>query len=87
MSKIDADSASGGGASLETVRIMGVDVHRVSVEEAVDWIVRRPEASDGRTRFVAFTGFHGLWVAQKDLEFARVLDSVDLFCPDGIAPI
>jgi N-acetylglucosaminyldiphosphoundecaprenol N-acetyl-beta-D-mannosaminyltransferase len=36
---------------------------------------------------VVATGFHGVWEAQKSAEFRQVLNSADLFCPDGIAPI
>ena len=40
-----------------------------------------------RPRYVVATGFHGLWEAKKDPEFQKVLNSSDLFCPDGIAPV
>jgi N-acetylglucosaminyldiphosphoundecaprenol N-acetyl-beta-D-mannosaminyltransferase len=71
----------------ESVRILGCAVSRVTVEEALDtveeWIANPAE----RGRFVAATGFHGIWEAHKDPRLREVLNSVDLFCPDGIAPI
>ncbi|MBF6569622.1 MAG: WecB/TagA/CpsF family glycosyltransferase [Candidatus Binataceae bacterium] len=47
------------------------------------WIAELGE----KPRFVVATGFHGLWEAHKDPEFQKVLNSADLFCPDGIAPV
>src|SRR5271155_3094155 len=38
-------------------------------------------------KFVVATGFHGVWEAQKSTEFRDVLNSADLFCADGIAPV
>ncbi len=33
------------------------------------------------------TGFHGIWEAHLDPRLREVLNSADLFCPDGIAPV
>ncbi len=45
------------------------------------------ELRDGRCRFVVATGFHGIWEAHRNPRLRDVLNSADLFCPDGIAPI
>jgi N-acetylglucosaminyldiphosphoundecaprenol N-acetyl-beta-D-mannosaminyltransferase len=48
-----------------------------------DWIKRPAD----RCRQVIATGFHGLWVAYEDEGYRSLLNSADMFCPDGIAPI
>jgi N-acetylglucosaminyldiphosphoundecaprenol N-acetyl-beta-D-mannosaminyltransferase len=69
------------------IEILGCRVSKVILIEVLDliegWIQRPPP----RSRYVVATGFHGLWEAQKDPEFQKVLNSADLFCPDGIAPV
>jgi N-acetylglucosaminyldiphosphoundecaprenol N-acetyl-beta-D-mannosaminyltransferase len=70
-----------------TVDILGCQISSLTILEALatieTWITRAP----GRCRFVVATGFHGIWEAQKAPEFKSVLNSSDLFCPDGIAPV
>jgi N-acetylglucosaminyldiphosphoundecaprenol N-acetyl-beta-D-mannosaminyltransferase len=69
------------------VEILGCRVSKVTLFAALglieSWIQRPAE----RPRYVVATGFHGLWEARKNLEFQTVLNSADLFCPDGIAPV
>jgi N-acetylglucosaminyldiphosphoundecaprenol N-acetyl-beta-D-mannosaminyltransferase len=36
---------------------------------------------------VIVTGFHGIWEAHKDREFREMLNSADLWIPDGMAPV
>jgi len=38
-------------------------------------------------RRVVVTGFHGIWEAHRDPEFKAILNSADLWVPDGIAPV
>jgi N-acetylglucosaminyldiphosphoundecaprenol N-acetyl-beta-D-mannosaminyltransferase len=69
------------------VNILGSRLSLVRPGEAVDlicgWI------DDGRwpCRHVVNTGFHGLWEAYKDAGFGELLNSADLWVPDGIAPV
>lgn len=67
--------------------ILGAKVDRVNLPSAVAQIVDWVDHPSDRTRFVVATGFHGLWVGHQDPEFLSVLNSADLFCPDGIAPV
>lgn len=84
----DLPAQTGDGAeSPTTVDILGCRVSKVTLVEAIDLIegwIRRPGM---KPRYVVATGFHGLWEAQKNPEFQTVLNSADLFCPDGIAPV
>lgn len=74
-------------AAFPAATILGARVHGPTLPQAVDlveaWIRRR----DGGCRSVVATGFHGLWVGHQDAAFQAVLNSADLFCPDGIAPV
>jgi N-acetylglucosaminyldiphosphoundecaprenol N-acetyl-beta-D-mannosaminyltransferase len=74
-------------ARIPVVDIMGCNISSVTVFEALatieTWIGQRSQ----RCKFVVATGFHGVWEAQKSGEFRDVLNSADLFCPDGIAPV
>jgi N-acetylglucosaminyldiphosphoundecaprenol N-acetyl-beta-D-mannosaminyltransferase len=83
----DVQHHTGRAVSLPAVDILGCHVNSMTVVEALaiieTWITNAPS----RCRFVVATGFHGLWEAQKTPEFKDVLNSADLFCPDGIAPI
>ena len=82
-------SAQGMGTNepVSNVGILGCRVSKVTLSAAVglieEWIQRPAQ----KPRYVVATGFHGLWEAQKDPEFQKVLNSSDLFCPDGIAPV
>jgi len=68
------------------VRVLGSRVAMVSLEETVfrieEWIRRREGC-----RRVVVTGFHGLWEAHRDPQLRHILNSADLWIPDGIAPV
>ena len=74
-------------SALPEATILGATVHGPTLGEALgiisDWIA----VGDGHCRSVVVTGFHGLWVGHQDPEFRDMLNTADLFCPDGIAPI
>lgn len=69
------------------VQILGSRVHLLSVTSTVDHIERWIEHRDGVCRRVVVTGFHGLWEAHKDSHLRSMLNSAELWAPDGIAPI
>lgn len=69
------------------VQILGSRVHLISVTGTVDHIERWIERRDGVCRRVVVTGFHGLWEAHKDPQLQSMLNSAELWVPDGIAPI
>lgn len=72
---------------LPSVQILGSRVHLASASLAVDQIERWVEAENMRCRRVIVTGFHGVWEAYKDPSIWSVLNSGDLWIPDGIAPV
>lgn len=71
---------------VRSVKLLGSEVDLVSLD---DTIVRMEEWIDehDRCRRVVVTGFHGLWEAHNDPEYHRVVNSADLWIPDGIAPV
>lgn len=82
---ITTSSARANG--FQTVSVLGSRVGILSLEDAVfrieEWIERREPVC----RRVVVTGFHGLWEAHRDPELRRILNSADLWVPDGIAPV
>lgn len=70
-----------------SVRILGSRVHLISVAQTVDHIERWIARPDDVCRRVIVTGFHGLWEAHKNPQLQSMLNSAELWVPDGIAPI
>ncbi|MDO8514898.1 MAG: WecB/TagA/CpsF family glycosyltransferase [bacterium] len=58
--------------------VLGVKIDDVSLEEAVDFIVKN------KPHLVFTTGPEFLVTARKNLEFKKILNSADLNIPDGI---
>ncbi len=69
------------------VHTLGSRVHLISVNRTVDYIERWIEERDGSCRRIVVTGFHGLWKAHQHPRLRRILNSAELWVPDGIAPI
>ena len=66
------------------IQILGTRVHMVEIPDVLkvidDWI----QLDRQRFHFVVNTGMHGLMEGHRDPEFKIILDSADLFAPDGI---
>jgi N-acetylglucosaminyldiphosphoundecaprenol N-acetyl-beta-D-mannosaminyltransferase len=45
------------------------------------------QQNEGICRRIVVTGFHGIWEAYQDTNFRYILNSADLWIPDGIAPV
>ncbi len=76
-----------GSTEVEAVQVLGSRVHLVDVTQAVDRMERWVADPGGHCRRVVVTGFHGLWEAHKDPNHWAILNSADLWVPDGIAPV
>lgn len=70
-----------------SVCILGSRVHLIPVSKTVDHIERWVRERDGRCRQIVVTGFHGLMEAHKNPAIRSILNSADLWVPDGIAPV
>ncbi len=62
-------------------------MHLVSVDRTVDQMEQWIRQRNGVCRRVVVTGFHGLWEAYKQPRLQQILNSAELWVPDGIAPI
>lgn len=84
---LNTPEARQGACAEPSVNILGSRVHLISPACTVDhiesWIGKR----DGRCRQAVVTGFHGLLEAHKSPRIHSILNSAELWVPDGIAPI
>lgn len=69
------------------IRILGSEVHLVSADRTVDYIERWINERSGDCHTVVVSGFHGLWEAYKSPVVRTVLNSAELWVPDGIIPV
>jgi N-acetylglucosaminyldiphosphoundecaprenol N-acetyl-beta-D-mannosaminyltransferase len=76
-----------GSHAVPVVNILGCNVSSVTVFEALATMELWIAQNSPHCRFVVATGFHGVWEAQKNVAFMDILNSADLFCADGIAPV
>jgi len=71
----------------QVIDVLGTRIHLVDnwavLARMERWIVHER----GRCHFIVNTGFHGLHVANEDPEFRDIVNSCDLFSPDGIAAV
>ena len=69
------------------IRILGSRVNILSISEVVrqiDFWIQNPSEP---CRQIVVTGFHGIWEAHRNSELKAILNSADLWAPDGIAPV
>jgi N-acetylglucosaminyldiphosphoundecaprenol N-acetyl-beta-D-mannosaminyltransferase len=74
-------------AAAPALRVLGSTVHLVSVAQVADRIERWINVPDGQCHRVVVTGFHGLWEAHQDSQLGAILNTADIWAPDGIAPV
>lgn len=70
-----------------TVKILGSRIHLLSVDDTVGSIESWIRLQDGHCHHIVATGFHGLIEAHKSRRLHEVLNSAELWVPDGIAPV
>ncbi len=67
------------------ISILGLPVHMVQIPEVirlmVDWLV----SERNRLHWIVVADMHGVFEAQKNVEFRRLLQTADLTVPDGIS--
>lgn len=64
--------------------------HRISLlspDEAVDWVLNSVDRASGPCQQVMASGFHGMSSVTQSASISRELSDVDLWLPDGIAPV
>lgn len=69
---------------IPAIQVLGIRVHMAEIPDVInvmdDWI----QSDRQRFHYVVNTGMHGLMEGHRDPEFRNILDSADLFAPDGI---
>lgn len=74
----------GSPSCLPSIRVLGLRVHMIQMGEALGllehWIQERV-----RCRQVVVTQMHGVMEGRRDRDFMTILNSADLFLPDGVS--
>ena len=69
-----------------SVHVLGVRVHMVQMPEVLakveHWIRDRDKC-----RYIVATGMHGVMEAHRDPAFKEIVNSADLFIPDGMGVV
>ena len=71
----------------QNICILGSRVNIINTKELMTQIEKWIEDSNTKCRQIVVTGFHGIWEAHKNPELKTILNSADLWVPDGIAPV
>lgn len=74
--------------AVPSFRVLGVRVDAVQIPDAIRiierWINESRNRDEGRSRYIAVTGMHGVSEAQRDPVFKNALAAADLIVPDGM---
>ena len=70
------------GGTFSTLRFLGVDIVNTTMDEAIDWIVRRVKS--GLSSQLCFVNPDCLNIAFVNPEYRRVLEQADRILPDGV---
>lgn len=73
--------------SYPNVSVLGSRVSILGIEDVMALIAKWIEKRSAKCRQIVVTGFHGIWEAHKNPELKTILNSADLWVPDGIAPV
>ena len=76
-------------SSLPSISVLGSRVHMIDIPAVIEIISHWIRQFEDRRicRQIIVTGFHGLWESHKNEDFKAILNSADLWVPDGIAPV
>lgn len=66
--------------------VLGVRVHRVGMIQVLD-IIERWIGKRDRCHYIVATQMHGIMEARRDPEFKNIVNSADLFVPDGFSMV
>jgi len=69
------------------VRILGSRVHMVQIPDVLEIMEHWIQTGPKKCHQIVVTGMHGLVEGHRDENFKTILNSADLFIPDGISPI
>jgi len=69
------------------VRILGSRVHMLQIPDVLAIMEHWIQTEPAHCHQMVVTGMHGLIEGHRDQQFRTILNSVDLFVPDGISPV
>jgi len=72
---------------IPSIQILGSRVHMVQIPEVLELIAHWIEKESQKYHWIVVTGMHGALEAYRDVKFKAILNSADLFVPDGISLI
>lgn len=70
---------------IPSIEVLGNRVHMVQISETIEQISYWIENEREKCHWVVVTGMHGVMEAHRDSNFKKILNSADLFVPDGIS--
>jgi len=70
---------------IPSIQILGNRVHMVQIPEVVELISHWIEKESQKFHWIVVTGMHGIMESHRDKNFKAILNSADLFVPDGIS--
>jgi N-acetylglucosaminyldiphosphoundecaprenol N-acetyl-beta-D-mannosaminyltransferase len=73
--------------TIPNVDILGSRIHLIQLHDVVSQMSQWIQRNEQICRRIVVTGFHGIWEAYQDINFRNILNSADLWIPDGIAPV
>ena len=78
---------SSSNSEVRSISILGCEIHLVEIPDVIATIDRWIETEPHRFHYIVNTGMHGLMEGHRDSGFKKILNSADLFAPDGILVI
>jgi len=72
---------------IPSIQVLGNKVHMVQIPEVIEQISYWIENEKEKSHWVVVTAMHGIMAAHRDLNFKKILNSSDLWVPDGISLI
>ena len=72
---------------IPSIQILGNRVHMVQTPEVVELMSHWIEKESQKCHWIVVTGMHGVMEGHRNKKFQEILNSADLFVPDGISLI
>jgi len=72
-------------SKIPAIEILGSKVHPVQIPQVIEKISDWIEKESQKFHWIVVTGMHGVMEGYRDKKFQEILNSADLFVPDGIS--
>ena len=81
---VDSTPSAAGFSGSQSIRILGSKVDLVEITDVISTMGYWIESEHDSYHYVVNTGMHGLMEGHRDPGFKAILNSAQLFAPDGI---